>query len=111
MERPLLCDVSFRRNTMKYLKMFVLGAALIVPVAVSAQNRDQQDRRQNDQQNRRYEDKAHNDSHEWNNNESEAYKRYLQENHKKYHDFAKAKQSEQNNYWNWRHNHPDGDRH
>jgi type III secretory pathway component EscR len=83
---------------MNYLKVLVLGAALVVPVAVSAQNA---------QQNRRYEDKAHNDSHEWNNNEDQAYRRYLTENHKKYQDFAKAKQSQQNTYWNWRHSHPD----
>ena len=51
--------------------------------------------------------KAHSDSHEWNNNEDQAYRRYLQEHHKKYHDFAKAKPSEQSNYWNWRHTHPD----
>jgi len=58
----------------------VLTAALVVPVAIGAQER----------QSPRYEDKAHNDSHEWNNNEDQAYRRYLQEHHKKYHDFAKG---------------------
>ena len=82
---------------MNYLKAFVLTAALVVPVAIGAQER----------QSLRYEDKAHNDSHEWNNNEDQAYRRYLQEHHKKYHNFAKAKQSEQGDYWNWRHSHPD----
>jgi ribulose kinase len=107
MERPSLCGTPVQENIMNYLKIFVLGAALVVPAAVSAQ----QDRRQSDQQVRHYEDKAHNDSHEWNTNENDAYRRYLQEHHKKYNDFAKAKQSEQANYWNWRHSNPDGDRH
>jgi hypothetical protein len=92
------------------LKIFMLTAALVVPVVAGAQERDRQDRREGDQQTRRYEDKAHNDSHEWNNNEDQAYRRYLQENHKKYHDFDKAKRTEQDNYWNWRHSHPDGNR-
>jgi hypothetical protein len=89
----------------RYFKMIVLSAALVVPVAIIAQ-----DRRQDDQQSRRYEDRAHKDSHDWNEREDQAYRRYLQEHRKKYHDFAKAKTKEQNDYWNWRHSHPDNDR-
>ncbi len=88
----------------RYFKVIMLSAALVVPVAVVAQDRDHPD-----QQTRRYEDKAHKDSHEWNSNEDQAYRRYLQEHHKKYHDFAKAKKTEQSDYWNWRHSHPDND--
>ena len=89
------------------LKIFLLSAALVVPVVASAQERDRQDRRQSDQQTRRYEDRAHNDFHEWNNNEDQAYRRYLQENRRKYHDFARATKKEQDDYWNWRHSHRD----
>ena len=85
---------------MKYLKMLVLGAVMIVPVAINAQDRDH----------RSYEDKAHHDTHEWNDRETEAYRRYLQEHHRKYHDFEKAKKSEQSDYWKWRHSHPDDHR-
>jgi hypothetical protein len=91
------------------LKVFMLTAALIVPVAVRAQERDRQDNRQSEQSGRRYEDKVHNDSHVWNSSEDQTYRRYLQENHRKYHDFAKAKRTEQDNYWKWRHDHPDHD--
>jgi hypothetical protein len=95
----------------RYFKVIVLSAALVIPVLVSAQDRDHPDNKgQNNQQSRRYEDKTHKDSHEWNANEDQSYRRYLQEHHKKYHDFAKAKRSEQNDYWNWRHTHPDDDR-
>jgi hypothetical protein len=90
-----------------YFKAIALTAALVIPVAISAQDRDHQDRRQNDQQRTgRYEDKAHNDTHEWNNSENQRYRQYLQEHHKKYHNFANAKQKEQNDYWNWVHSHP-----
>ena len=94
----------------RYFKVIVLSAALVVPVLVSAQDRDHSDKGQNNQQSRRYEDKAHKDSHEWNAGEDQAYRRYLQEHGKKYHDFAKAKKREQNDYWSWRHSHPDNDR-
>jgi len=89
---------------MKYLKTFVLGVTLIVPAAMVAQDRDR-----HEQTSRRYEDKVHNDAHEWNERETEAYRRYLKEHHKKYHDFSRAKKSEQNDYWNWRHSHSDND--
>ena len=93
------------------LKVFVLSAALALPVLASAQDRDHRDNNgQNNEQSRRYEDRSHKDSHEWNTDEDQAYRRYLQEHHKKYHDFAKAKKSEQNDYWNWRHAHSDNDR-
>jgi hypothetical protein len=85
------------------LKVFVVSAALAVPLLLSAQGRDNNSRQ--------YEDKAHHDSHEWNSNEDQAYRRYLQEHHRKYHEFAKAKRSEQSDYWNWRHSHPDEHEH
>lgn len=95
----------------RYFKVIVLSAALVVPVLVIAQDRDHPDNRgQNNEQSRRYEDRDHKDSHEWNANEDRAYRRYLQEHHRKYHDFAKARRSEQNAYWNWRHAHSDDDR-
>ena len=60
---------------------------------------------------RHYEDAAHHDSHEWNDKEDQAWQRYLQEHHKKNHEFAKANKKEQQDYWNWRHGHPDEERH
>ena len=93
-----------------YFKMIVLSGSLFMPVAVSAQDRDNPERRQNDEHSRRYEDRSHKDFHEWNEREDQAYRRYLQEHHKKYHDFTRARKREQDDYWVWRHNHPDNDR-
>lgn len=108
-----------------YFKTLVLSAALLVPAGLSAQDRDHQDRdrqdrdrqsqgqndRQNDRQSRRYEDRAHNDSHEWNATEDQKYRQYLLEHHKKYRDFDRAKQRDQDKYWDWRHNHSDNEEH
>lgn len=93
-----------------YFKVLALSAALAVPMAVTAQDRGRQDRRQNNQQYRRYQDKAHNDSHVWDTREDQAYRRYLQDQRRGYRDFARISRREQNDYWNWRHTHPDNDR-
>ena len=89
---------------MKYvLNATLLAAAMMAPAYVNAQERDSQTRH--------YEDKAHKDSHEWNDAEDKAYRRYLEEHHKKYHDFDKGSKKQQADYWKWRHEHPDQDRH
>jgi hypothetical protein len=80
------------------LSLTLLAAALAVPGLVCAQDRDRQ-----------YEDRAHHDSHRWNDQEDQAYRRFLKERNKKYHDFAKANRREQDDYWKWRHSHPDND--
>ncbi|MDQ2840321.1 MAG: hypothetical protein M3Y72_04630 [Acidobacteriota bacterium] len=86
----------------KFLGSFLLSLALVTPVALHAQDHQDQDH-----QNKRYYDSTHKDYHEWNANEDQAYHTYLKENHKKDHDWSKASKKEQNNYWNWRHGHPD----
>jgi hypothetical protein len=60
--------------------------------------------------NRRYYDKNHKDYHQWNANEDKSYGIYLNENHIAVHTFQKARPAEQQNYWNWRHDHPDEQR-
>lgn len=90
----------------RFATIILFSAALVVPAAVVAQDRDRQEHAE---QSRRYEDKRHNDSHEWNSNEDQAYRRYLKENHKRDKEFAKARRKDQDNYWNWRHSHPDND--
>jgi hypothetical protein len=92
----------------RYFKLTLLCAALVLPIATKAQDRD--DQRDKRQEVRHYEDRAHHDSHEWNDREDQAYKRYLRERRKKDHDFEKASKREQKDYWNWRHNHPDEER-
>ena len=60
--------------------------------------------------NRRYYDKTHKDYHQWNANEDKSYGVFLSTNHIQVHAFSKARPSEQQKYWNWRHDHPDEQR-
>ncbi|MDQ1468966.1 MAG: hypothetical protein QOJ99_446 [Bryobacterales bacterium] len=96
-----------RLSVKHYLKLVFLSGILIIPATtISAQDHDRRD----NQEGKHYEDKSHHDSHDWNDREDQEYRRYLQEHHKNYHEFSKASRREQNDYWNWRHSHPDNDR-
>jgi hypothetical protein len=52
-------------------------------------------------------DRQHKDYHHWDDHEKDAWGRFLAEKHRKDHDFTSAKKHEQQEYWAWRHNHPD----
>jgi len=92
-----------------WLYMF-LGAALSIPAAYSPmplRADDEHDRRTEKDQ--RYRDAKHNDEHEWNSREDRAYREWVKENHRKYQDFNRINERDQEQYWNWRHDHPDRD--
>jgi hypothetical protein len=56
-------------------------------------------------------DEYHSDWHQWDHNEDLAYHRYWDERHESYRDYNKLNKGEQKDYWNWRHAHPDNDKH
>ena len=85
----------------RYLSAFVLGAALLAPVAMKADDDHHRVKV------RRYYDRDARDYHEWNDNESQAHRRYLQEQHRDYREFNRMNRQQQAEYWRWRHNHPD----
>jgi hypothetical protein len=78
------------------ITLTLLAAGLGAPLMVKADGPPQ-----------RYYDKQHKDYHEWNANEEKSYSVYLGEKHITVHTFQKAKPKEQQDYWNWRHQHPD----
>lgn len=78
------------------LSGFLLGAALIAPLAVHADDRD-----------RRYYDRDHRDYHEWNSREDRAYRVYLGEHHRNFREFSREPRYRQTHYFRWRHRHPD----
>ncbi len=80
----------------RFLAAALLTCTLSVPLVLAQ-----------DHQSRRYYDKTHKDYHEWNDNENRSFETFRSERHIKSHDFAHAKKSEQQQYWNWRHEHPD----
>jgi hypothetical protein len=84
-------------NRFLVLSAFVLSTTLIGPVV--AQDGSHQDKR--------YYDRAGKDYHTWNNNEDRAYRSYLQEQHQDYRNFNKVKRPQQQQYFTWRHTHPD----
>jgi hypothetical protein len=86
----------------RYIASIFLTAALAVPVSIMAAPVPQEGHDQN-----QVYDKGHKDYHNWDDNENRAWGQYLTENHKKSHEFSKANEKEQSQYWNWRHAHPD----
>jgi hypothetical protein len=81
----------------RFLHAALLGAALIVPVAMAPTVLRAQT----------YHDAAHNDDHHWDAHEDKAYRIYVKENHRHYANFAKLKAEDQQAYWAWRHEHSD----
>ena len=74
-------------------------ATLIGPVVARAEDRDHHEKR--------YYDRNGRDYHAWNTNEDRAYRAYLQQQHQDYRNFNKVKRAQQQQYFKWRHGHPD----
>jgi hypothetical protein len=85
----------------------LLGAALIVPMAMMPATSRAQDRQTPTASVRTYHDTKNNDDHEWNNREDQAYHAYNTQNHRKGVEFSKLKPRDQQAYWGWRHEHSD----
>lgn len=88
----------------QYLGSLFVMAALAIPMATVAMPGPQDDHAR-----KRVYDRDHKDYHNWDDKEDRAWGRYLEENHRDRHEFAKANRKEQNEYWKWRHEHPDHD--
>jgi len=89
----------------RYLTVLFLSAALAGSVAVRA------DDHHSDSQTKRYYDKDARDYHEWNQHEDQVYHQYVTENHKRDREFTKTNNAEKKDYFKWRHEHPDQDKH
>lgn len=85
----------------RFAGLLALGAALIVPASMFADDHDH-DR---DRHERRYYDRDRRDYHQWNDREDNAYRHYLQERNREYREWNRAKGRDQRDYWRWRHEH------
>ena len=56
-------------------------------------------------------DPYRNDYHRWDGREQRAYRQYWEERHRKYRKYGRLNDGEKREYWDWRHHHPDSDRH
>ena len=84
------------------LLILPLSAALMVSTNLLAQDHD--DHR--DDRHHVY-DKSHKDYHDFDEHEDRAWRVYLQQQHRSYIDWSRASERQQQDYWNWRHNHSD----
>jgi hypothetical protein len=85
-----------------FLSSILLGAALIAPMAITANAAPQGITV-------RVYDRNHKDYHNWDDREERSYQTFRVE-HPKYHvQYRKSRRSQQNEYWTWRHAHPDRD--
>jgi hypothetical protein len=82
----------------KFVASLFLTTALAAPAVILASPAAQEDR---------VYDRDHKDYHQWDDRERGAWGRFLTEKHRKEHEFQKASRKEQNEYWSWRHSHPD----
>jgi hypothetical protein len=55
-------------------------------------------------------DEPRRDYHRWDEREERAYRAYLAERRREYREFKALDRREQEEYWAWRHNHPDAGR-
>jgi hypothetical protein len=90
------------RLAQRVIAALFLTAALAAPVAIMAAPAAQE------QVSVRVYDRNHREYHNWDDNENHAWGVYLTNNHRHYHEYARANHREQDHYWNWRHDHPDG---
>jgi hypothetical protein len=82
----------------RLLSGLLFSVFLMTPVALQAEQR--------------YYDRDYKDRHEWNEAERRAYRHWLEEErHMKYHNWNKARERERREYWRWRHQNPNWDRH
>jgi len=82
----------------------LLGAMLCGPATVALRADDEHHDREKE---RRYYDNQRKDYHQWNEHEARAYRRWLEERHEKYRNFTSLQRERQEEYWRWRHSHPD----
>ena len=91
------------RFTHRYISSILLAAALAAPVAIMAAPEPTDDGVQV-----RVYDSNHKDYHNWDDHENQAWGVYLTNHHRSHVEYRKARRSDRDGYWRWRHDHPDG---
>jgi hypothetical protein len=97
-------EEHFMHRIYSYVGSLIVGAALLAPTAALAAAPIIPT--QAAVQVRVYDEK-HKDYHAWDDHENAAWIRFQDEKKWKHHDWAKANKHEQEQYWDWRHSHPD----
>jgi Ni/Co efflux regulator RcnB len=101
-----------KNKGLRFLASLVLLGVLAVPIALQAQDRDDQNRDNHDRDRKeRVYDREHKDYHNWDANEDRRYRSWWEENHhgQAFRDYKGLDRRDQQSYWNWRHAHQDND--
>jgi hypothetical protein len=88
--------------TRRFIASLVVAAAIAAPVSVMAFPSPEGATVQV-----RVYDRNHKDYHNWDDHENHAWGVYLTTNHRRQSEYSKANRRDQDNYWRWRHDHPD----
>ena len=92
------------KRNFRLASSLLLTAALLAPVAMSAQDRDH-DRDDRVVKNYRVYDSTRHQYHNWNRDEDDNYRRWYGQtyNGRDYRDYRKLNKKQQQAYWKWRH--------
>ena len=82
------------------MRRFLILSAFFAAATLSAQVAVRVD-------NHRYYDREGRDYHRWNGQEDRAYRVYMTEQHRDYREFRRTRPVERQQYFTWRHTHPD----
>ena len=93
-------------NYHKFFASLAMATALMMPAALTVHTASAR-QEGGEGAAHRYYDEDRKDYHNWDADEDRAWKKYEKEQRKKEHDFSKADKKEQQEYWHWRHDHPD----
>jgi hypothetical protein len=88
-----------------FVGMLAVSPVFASPAAAQNRNQGRDDHGQQRQDERRVHDEARGDDHNWNTDEDRQYREFLKEHHRKYREFARLNKKQQNEYWQWRHDH------
>jgi hypothetical protein len=96
--------IIYMHRAHRYVSGLILTVALVASGSIVAAATPQEAGSQV-----RIYDSSHHDYHNWDDREDHAYRGYLTDHHQDYRAFDKQSHKQQNDYWNWRHQHPDND--
>jgi hypothetical protein len=99
-----------RREKLRVAALFIT-AALTVPIGAMALTPQDDNHEKHERDEHRIYDTERKDYHNWDATEDGAYRHWLDGRHETYVEYARLDKKRQKEYWKWRHEHDEHDRH